>query len=231
MKSENQTVLPQSVRILIACEYSGVVRDAFIRRGFDAWSCDILPTASPGPHLQCDVLSILDQGWDMMLGYPPCTYLCNSGAGHLYYTGLNGKLKKPQRWKQMRDGADFFRALWDAPIKRKCLENPIMLGHAMKMIGLTPTQVIHPWMFGHMEQKSTCLYLDNLPPLTESNNVYDEMMKLPKNQRERIHYMGPSKNRGLDRAKTFAGIAEAKAEQWGRVLLGLKPGPPTKFIP
>ena len=197
------------MKVLVACEYSGAVRDAFIGGGHDAWSCDLLPTDAPGPHIRGDVLQVLAQGWDLMVAHPPCTYMTNSGVSWLH--------KKPERWAQLEDAARFFSALWNAPIQRIAIENPIMHKYAKQRIGgLHQAQVIQPWMFGHMEQKATCLWLKNLPPLTQTKNVRAEMRLLPDNQRQRLHYLPPSANRWKLRSTTYAGIAAAMAKQWGQ---------------
>ena len=198
----------KNMRVLVACEYSGRVRDAFIRRGHDAMSCDILPTDSPGPHYQGDVQDILGDGWDLMVAHPPCTYLTNSGVTWLH--------KDPTRWAKLDDGAAFFKALLDAPIERIAVENPIMHKYAKERIGgVKQTQVVQPWMFGHTEQKATCLWLKNLPPLVPTNNVKAEMLQLPDNERQRLHYLPPSADRWKLRSTTYMGIAEAMADQWG----------------
>lgn len=196
------------MKVLVACEYSGKVRDAFIRKGHDAMSCDLLPTDVEGPHYVGNVLDILDQGWDLMVAHPPCTYLTNSGVTWLH--------KDPSRWSKLDEGAAFFKSLLDAPIPKIAIENPIMHGYAKDRIGgIKQSQVIQPWMFGHMEQKATCLWLKGLPNLVATNNVKEEMLLLPKNQRERLHYLPPSVDRWKLRSTTYSGIAEAMAEQWG----------------
>lgn len=196
------------MKVLVACEYSGKVRDAFIRKGHDAMSCDLLPTDVEGPHYVGNVLDILDQGWDLMVAHPPCTYLTNSGVTWLH--------KDPSRWSKLDEGAAFFKLLLDAPIPKIAIENPIMHGYAKDRIGgIKQSQVIQPWMFGHMEQKATCLWLKGLPNLVATNNVKEEMLLLPKNQRERLHYLPPSVDRWKLRSTTYSGIAEAMAEQWG----------------
>lgn len=195
------------MKVLIACEYSGTVRDAFIKKGHEAMSCDLLPTDSPGPHYQGDIFDIINDGWDLMIAHPPCTYLTNSGVTWLY--------KQEDRWKHLIDGAVFFRKLHEANIPKIAIENPIMHKYAKQIVGVEQSQVIQPWMFGHMEQKATCLWLKNLPLLVTTNDVKEEMMKLPKNERERLHYLPPSEDRWKLRSKTFDGIAEAMAEQWG----------------
>lgn len=190
------------MKILIACEYSGTVRDAFRKKGHDAWSCDLLPCdGDPTHHYQCDIFEILDRGWDMMIAHPPCTHLAVSGAAWFKY-----------KIKEQAEALEFVRKLLGAPIPKIVLENPVsVISSRIRK----PDQIIQPYMFGHMEQKKTCLWLKGLPKLTETNNVYTEMMKLPKNKRERLHYLPPSKDRWKERSKTFQGIADAMANQWG----------------
>jgi hypothetical protein len=196
------------MKVLVACEYSGRVRDAFIAKGHDAMSCDLLPTDAPGPHYQGSVLDIVGDGWDLMIAHPPCTYLTNSGVTWLH--------RDPSRWEMLDDGAAFFKLLLDAPIPKICIENPIMHKYAKERIGgARQSQVIQPWMFGHMEQKATCLWLKGLPLLQPTNNVKEAMMLLPKSERERLHYLPPSKDRWKLRSTTYQGIADAMADQWG----------------
>jgi hypothetical protein len=200
------------MRVLVACEYSGTVRDAFRARGHDAWSCDILPTdADPRWHIQGDAIEVAyGQPWDLMVAHPPCTYLTNSGVTWLH--------KDPTRWAKLDEGAAFFKDLYEAPIERIAVENPIMHKYAKERIGgITQSQVIQPWMFGHTEQKATCLWLRNLPLLTETNNVKAAMLALPNNERQRLHYLPPSADRWKLRSTTFAGIAQAMADQWGNL--------------
>jgi hypothetical protein len=197
------------MRVLVACEYSGKVRDAFIKAGHDAMSCDLLPSDSHGPHYQGDVNDIINDGWDLMVAHPPCTYLTNSGVSWLH--------KDKSRWKMLDDGAAFFKSLLDAPIPKIAVENPIMHKYAKERIGnVKQSQIIQPWMFGHMEQKATCLWLKGLALLQPTNNVRDQMLALPNNQRQRLHYLPPSKDRWKIRSTTYAGIAEAMASQWGK---------------
>ena len=197
------------MKVLVACEYSGVVRDAFLRRGHDAMSCDLLPTEANGPHYQGDVLDIINDGWDMMIAHPPCTYLTNAGVSWLH--------RDEGRWKLLDDGAAFFKTLLNAPIKKICVENPIMHKYAKERIGgVKQSQVIQPWMFGHTEQKATCLWPKGLPELTQTNNVKPKMLERPKNQRQRLHDLPPSEDRWKIRSETYKGIAEAMAEQWGQ---------------
>ena len=196
------------MRVLVACEYSGTVRDAFIALGHDAMSCDLLPTDKPGPHYQGDVFDIINDSWDLMIAHPPCTYLTNSGVTWLH--------KDPSRWDKLDEGAAFFKALLNLKIPKIAIENPIMHKYAKERIGnVKQTQIIQPWMFGHKEQKATCLWLKGLPPLTATNNVKEAMLNLPKRERERLHYLPPSPNRWKIRSTTFQGIANAMAIQWG----------------
>ena len=174
------------MKVLIACEFSGIVRDAFRERGHDAISIDLLPTESLGEHIQDNVLEHLE-GWDMMIAHPPCTYLANSGVSWLY--------RKDGRWEQMRKGALFFKALLETDIPKICIENPIMHKHAVKIIGRRQDQVIQPWMFGEPESKATCLWLKGLRPLiaTKVMNVREQ----------RLHILPPSPGRAKERSITF----------------------------
>jgi len=194
------------MKVLVACEYSGRVRDAFIAQGHDAMSCDLLPTDVEGPHYQGNVFDLDLASFDLMVAHPPCTYLTNSGVCWLH--------KDPSRWALLDEGAAFFKALMDAPIPRKAIENPIQHKYARERIGRKQSQVIQPWMFGHTEQKATCLWLEGLPLLQPTNNVKEQMLALPKNERERVHYLPPSADRWKLRSTTFQGIANAMAEQW-----------------
>ncbi len=196
------------MKVLIACEYSGRVRDAFINLGHDAMSCDLLPTDSPGPHYQGDVFDLDLTEFDLMIAHPPCTYLTNSGVCHLH--------KDTSRWPKLFEGADFFRQLLESPVGRIAIENPIMHKYARQLIGgVKQTQVVQPWWFGHMEQKATCLWLKGVKPLIATDDVKDAMMQLPKNERERLHYLPPSPDRWKIRSTTYQGIADAMAQQWG----------------
>ena len=198
------------MKVLISCEYSGRVRDAFIAMGHDAMSCDLLPTDADGPHYQGDVFDLDLTQFDMMIAHPPCTYLTNAGVTWLH--------RDKERWAMLDDGAAFFKRLLEAPIPRICIENPIMHKYAKERIGgVKQSQVIQPWMFGHMEQKATCLWLKGLPLLQPTNNVKEEMMKLPDNERQRLHYLPPSADRWKLRSTTYQGIADAMAAQWGSI--------------
>jgi hypothetical protein len=195
------------MKVLIACEYSGTVRDAFLKKGHDAVSCDLLPTDRPGPHYQGDVFDIIDEGFDLMIAHPPCTYLANSGVCHLHTNN--------DRWAMLNDGAWFFKKLLNSNIGMKCIENPIPHKYAVERIGKKYTQIIHPWQFGHTEMKATCLWLDGLENLTATNVVKDEMSKLPKREQQRLHYLSPGPNRWKLRSTTYQGFADAMAYQWG----------------
>ena len=190
------------VRVLVACEFSGIVRDAFIAKGHDAISCDLLPTEKPGPHIQGDVLGVLNDRWDLMIAHPPCTDLSVSGAAWFAKKRVVGA---------QQASASFFMLLAKSDIPRIAIENPVCV---MSSLWRKPDQVIQPWMFGHMEQKATCLWLKGIPPLAPTNNVKEQMMQLPKNQRERLHYLPPSEDRWKLRSETYQGIANAMAVQW-----------------
>ena len=177
--------------------------------GHEALSCDLLPTESPGPHYQGDVFDIINDGWDLMIAHPPCTYLTNSGVTWLH--------KDIARWPKMFDGAEFFKALLSAKIPKIAIENPIMHKYSKSIIGVRPTQIIQPWQFGHAESKATCLWLKGLPALKETKNVKEEFLRKPKNEAQRLHYLPPSKDRWKLRSTTFQGIAEAMADQWGNL--------------
>jgi site-specific DNA-cytosine methylase len=180
------------VRVLVACEYSGRVRDAFLARGCDAMSCDLLETETPGPHYQGDVRDILGDGWDLMICHPPCTHLAVSGA-----RWFKDKLT------EQAEALDFVRMLLYAPIAKIALENPVSIISSRVR---KPDQVIQPWQFGHGETKATCLWLKGLPKLKPTNIV--------PGREARIHKMPPGPNRWKERSRTFEGIAQAMAEQW-----------------
>lgn len=202
------------MRVLIACEYSGTVRDAFKAKGHYAMSVDLLPTDVPGEHHQGDVLEVLNDGWDLMIAHPPCTYLTLSANAWLKDQPplKSGKLVGAERRAAVVEAADFFMKLVNAPIKKIAIENPKGI---MNRLYRQPDQTIQPWMFGHPEKKGTCLWLKNLPKLIPTNNVYDAMVKLPKKEQEKIHYMSPGPERWKLRSTTYSGIAEAMADQWG----------------
>lgn len=191
-------------KILVACEFSGIVRDEFLKRGHDVWSCDLLPSERPGPHLQCDVFTILDQGWDLMIFHWPCTRLTNSGVRWLY--GGRGNVPDNERWRLMEQDAHNFRRLLDCGIPRIAGENPIPHRYARKLMG-DYSQMVQPWMFGHGETKATCLWLKNLPLLQPTQIV--------EGRKPRVHYESPGPDRWKNRSRTLQGIAQAFAEQWG----------------
>lgn len=182
------------MRVLVACEFSGVVRDAFRAKGHDAWSCDLLPSENGNTyHMQEDCIEILGCGWDLMIAHPPCTHLAVSGA----------RWFKDKEQEQI-DALRFVQSLLDAPIERIALENPVSV---ISTKIRKPDQIIQPWMFGHGEVKKTCLWLKNLPKLEPTDIV--------EGREARIHRMPPSKDRGRLRSITYQGIADAMAEQWG----------------
>jgi len=191
---KNNSIDPSRLRVLVACEYSGTVRDAFARLGHYAVSCDLLPTERPGNHYQGDVFDIIGDGWDLMIAHPPCTHLAVSGS----------------RWfvnkqNEQAEALDFVRRLLNAPIPYIALENPVsVISSKIRK----PTQVIQPWMFGHGETKATCLWLKGLPRLAATNIV--------EGRDQRVWKMPPSADRWKERSRTYHGIAEAMASQWSK---------------
>ncbi len=227
------------MRVLVACEFSGIVRDAFRALGHDAWSCDLLPTEQPGPHILGDVIQHLSDGWDLMIAHPPCTHLAVSGARHFAAKRADGR---------QQAAVDFFLALTDAPIARLCIENPVCI---MSRIWRKPDQIIQPYQYGHPESKKTCLWLKGLPTLVPTKIIDPVWMKEPdffgtpggdyrdaKGKRySPTHYLmvrtqlvrwenqtpsgqnrlGPSPDRAKIRSRTYQGIANAMADQWGNL--------------
>ena len=183
------------MKVLIACEFSGIVREAFRKRGHEAVSCDLLPSEIPGQHLQGNVVNFLCDGWDLMIAHPPCTHLAVSGA----------RWFKEKRNEQ-QNALAFVRKLLAAPIYKICLENPISIISSRIR---KPDQIIQPWQFGHPETKATCLWLKNLPPLVPTNIV--------EGRKARVHLEPPGPDRWKNRSRTYQGIAEAMAEQWGNL--------------
>lgn len=181
------------MKVLVACEFSGRVREAFLQKGHDAWSCDLIDTEIEGPHYKCDVMTILDKGWDLMIAHPPCDHLAISGARWFKY-----------KQQEQKDAIEFVRKLLDASIDKIALENPISVlsTHIRK-----PDQIIQSWQFGHGETKATCLWLKNLPKLQPTNIVEGRVPA--------VYKMGETKRRWKDRSRTYTGIAAAMAEQWG----------------
>ena len=183
------------MNVLVACEFSGIVRDAFENKGHKATSCDLLPTERFGEHIQGNIHHHLDEGWDLMIAHPPCTHLAVSGA----------------RWfkdkqQEQKEAIAFFMALINAPIPKICVENPVSI---MSRVYRKPDQIIQPWMFGHGETKATCLWLKNLPKLQPTNIV--------EGRTPRVHYESPGPNRWKNRSRTYQGIADAMADQWGNL--------------
>lgn len=197
------------MRVLVACEFSGVVRRAFAARGHDAWSCDLLPAEDgSNRHIVGDARDILNDGWDLlMVAHPPCTRLCNSGVRWLSVPPT-GKTKE-QMWGDLATGAALFSSFWNAPIERVCVENPVMHKHAKALIEnyQEPAQAVQPWQHGHGETKATCLWLKGLPKLAPT--------KIVDGRTPRVHFASPGPNRWKERSRFFPGIASAMADQWG----------------
>lgn len=184
------------MRVLVACERFSKVRDAFIKRGHTAYSCDILPSVNGGPHYEGDIMNYLDLKWDMLIAFPPCTHLCVSGARWF-----------KEKLTEQKEALSFVKRLMDAPIDKIAIENPIgIISTRIRK----PDQIVQPWMFGHGETKATCLWLKNLPKLKPTNIV--------DGRENRIHKMPPGKDRGMLRSITYDGIAEAMADQWGSII-------------
>jgi len=190
------------LRILVACEYSGTVRDAFITKGHDAMSCDLLPTEKPGPHYQGDVRDVLSEGWDMVIAFPPCTDLCVSGARWFAEKRASGA----------QEASIAFFMLFPGCAPQVAIENPVGI---MSTQYRKPDQVIQPWQFGHPETKATCLWLEGLPRLRPTNIV--------EGREQRIWKIPPSEHRAKERSRTFQGIADAFADQWGSHTFALTP--------
>lgn len=207
-----------ALKILIACEFSGTVRDAFAARGFDAWSCDLLPTEKPGKHYQGDVRDIINDGWDLMIAHPPCTHLAVSGA----------RWFKDKKLEQA-EALDFVRALMNVPVEFTAIENPVsVISSKIRK----PDQIIQPWQFGHAETKTTCLWLKNLPALNYTDVVEPDFMRKSNGEYytdkkgkkySRIHFMSRNHpDRAKERSRTYEGIAKAMAQQWGNYILNQK---------
>lgn len=213
------------MRVLIGCEFSGVVRRAFANRGHDAWSCDLLPAADgSNRHLVGDVRDFLNDGWDLLaVFHPPCTRLCNSGVRWLSVPPPGKTLE--QMWADLDEGAALFSDLWNAPIERVAVENPVMHKHARERIRnyQRPAQTVQPWWFGEKAFKGTGLYLRGLPPLVPTDRLTPPKPGTDEHKAwSAIHRAPPSADRWAFRSKTFAGIANAMADQWGD-LDGLTP--------
>lgn len=209
-------------RWLVACEESGTVRDAFLRRGIDAVSCDLKPTRSQafGKHYQCDVRELLySERWAGIIAHPTCTYLSNSGVRWLTTPAKDPAiLWGAERRLAMLDAAKFFLLFWNYPDRDMpiCVENPVMHKHALALIGgERHTQTVQPYQFGHLESKRTCFWLRNLPPLLPTHDVEAAMRELPERERSKVHYCSPGEKRAEIRSTFFTGIADAMAVQWG----------------
>lgn len=194
------------MRVLVACEYSGRVRQAFRSRDHDAWSCDLIE-AEDGErvfHIQDSLEHVIGRGnihWDLIIAHPPCTYLCNSGVRWLH--------SDHDRWEKMEEAAEFFRWILDLPVPRVAVENPVMHGHARTIVGRGPDFTVQPWQFGDNEKKRTCFWTRGLPPLTPTSNMDGSTAAAS------VHRAAPGPNRWKDRSRTFQGLADAMAEQWG----------------
>lgn len=232
-------------RVLVGCEFSQVVTKAFRDRGFEAFSCDFEPPEiNPKWHIQGDVLEILDDGWDLGIFHPTCTYICNSGSSHLYIDKRKGNGLNIPRWFNLIEGALFFKKLLNAPIPHVAVENPVMLGYAKKIIGQSQSQTIQPYEHGDPESKRTCLWLKNLPKIQPTEICEPEWIKNPDGSEYRDNggyrysqsaydpkprwrhqtpsgqnKLGPSPDRWKLRSKTYPGIAKAFAKQWGDYIL------------
>jgi len=204
------------MKVLVACEFSGIVRDAFTRLGHNAWSCDLLPTEIPGQHIQGDVLEVLNDNWDLLIAHPPCTHLCSSGARWFKEKRLDGR---------QQEGIDFFMRFTQTNIPRVAIENPVGI---MSRLYRKPDQIIQPWQFGHAETKATCLWLKGLPMLRQTKVVEPDFIRKEdgtlwldtKGKRcSKIHWLSgrlPEVERWKKRSRTYTGIAQAMAEQWGK---------------
>lgn len=216
------------MNVLIACEYSGIVRDAFRNAGHNAWSCDLIPTeGDPAYHYQMDIKELLrytEEDWDLMIAHPTCTFLSNSGVRHLHENvtsknGVRAKINGKERWKEMGHAAEFFNFLHNSKIHRIAIENPVPHKYAKALIG-NYTQLIRPWQFGEKKTKAVCLWLKNLPKLKPTNIVGPppkNMTQEEKRSWHECHYTAPSKDRGKIRSRFFKGVAEAMATQWSNI--------------
>jgi hypothetical protein len=225
--------MTQALSVLVACEFSGIVRDAFLAAGHDAWSCDLLPAERPSNrHIRDDVRNVLRQGrWDLlMVAHPPCTRLCNSGVRWLTDPPTNLKkgnysqaevtmwklMDRDERlafmWRKLDEGAELFSDLWNADVPRICVENPVMHRHAKQRIRNYQefAQSVQPWQFGHGEVKRTCFWLKGLPPLVPT--------KIVSGRTSRVHSATPGPDRWKERSRFYPGIAQAMAEQWGGII-------------
>ena len=198
------------MKVLVACEYSGKVRDSFTKKGHEAWSCDLLPSDQPdGNHYQGDIRDILYRDWDLIIAHPPCTYFANSGVSWLH--------RDKSRWKKLDESAEFFNLFLEHSCEKVAIENPVPHKYALERIGnIKYTQTIQPWQFGDDASKRTCLWLKNLPKLVPTNIIKKERYsnQTPSGQNN----LGPSETRWKERSVTYQGIADAMANQWGGIL-------------
>lgn len=207
-----------SQAVLVGCETSGVLRRAFAARGIDAWSCDTEPCEDgSNRHLQCDLRDLLDMGWRMLcVMHPPCTILCNSGVKHLYIDGRKENGRNEPRWRELESAAAFYRHCRDAPIPHKAVENPVMHGHAIRLTARGETQFVHPWFFGEPFFKNTGFELVNLPPLEKVNPLTPPRPGTAEHKAwSACHRAPPGPDRARIRSRTYQGIANAIADQWG----------------
>jgi hypothetical protein len=204
------------MRVLVACEYSGRVRDAFIRAGHMAMSCDMLDTEAPGAHYKGDIRDVLYDGWDLMVAHPPCTRLTNSGVRWLKVPPPGKTLD--EMWADLEAAAEFYKLLRDAPIPRKAIENPIMHCYARERIKIGFRQVVQPWWFGEEAFKATGLELIGLPPLEATNRLIPPKAGTDEHKAwSKVHLASPGPDRWKDRSRTYEGIAQAMADQWGKL--------------
>lgn len=209
-------------KIVVGCEFSGIVRDAFRREGHWAISVDLIPSERPGPHYEGSIEAFFaafkPSDFDIMIGHPPCTYLTNAGSKHLYIGGRKENGRDEERWQKMRDAAQFFNTLLSYDVPRICVENPVMHCHAAELIAREYGQIIQPYEHGHPETKKTCLWLKNLPPLMPTNVIPPDYEKYPKGRgngfEPRVHYESPGPDRWKNRSRTMEGVAKAMASQW-----------------
>lgn len=213
------------MNVLVACEFSGIVREAFRARGHNAISVDLLPSEQPGPHFQMPIEQFLEgfdiESIDLLIAHPPCTYLTNAGVRHLHESvssrnGIKAKVHGAARWEELKKAIEFFNLFKNLPVPRIAIENPIPHKYAKEGIG-NYSQIIQPWQFGHKETKSTCLWLKNLPELVPTNIVGPPPKNMTSGEKRswhRVHYTSPGINRGKERSRFFIGIAEAMADQW-----------------
>lgn len=191
------------MKVLVACEYSGRVRDAFLALGHDAVSCDLLPSEAPGPHIQGDVRALLRKSWDLVIAHPPCQFLCNSGVRWLH--------EREGRWQDMEAGAAFFLQCLHANAPLVAVENPVMHKYARVIVGRGPDFTVQPWQFGDPAKKRTCFWVRGLPPLTPTSGM------TAADARAECHLASPGPDRWKERSRTYMGLARAMAEQWGRL--------------